>query len=172
MTDYRPLILTARFGSRAQALFQRLRDMHFPPERNIVPAHLTLFHHLPGGELQAVSDRLAMLVRSAAVFEVEISGLRSLGRGVAFEIRSETLEALRAELAAGWHGLLIPQDQQGWRPHVTIQNKVEPAVAKALLATLSRDFMPWRGRIAGLSLWRYLDGPWEAVREFRFRGPS
>ncbi len=172
MTDYRPLILTARFDPHAQALFQRLRETHFPRERNIVPAHLTLFHHLPGGELAAISDWLSMTARAVSVLDVAVPGLRSLGRGVAFAIRSDTLEDLRAQLAETWHGLLIPQDRQGWRPHVTIQNKVEPAVAKALLETLSRDFKPWRCRILGLSLWRYLEGPWEAVREFRFRGPS
>ncbi len=48
--DSDPLIVTARFDPIAASLFQRLRDAHFPPARNIVPAHCTLFHHLPGDE--------------------------------------------------------------------------------------------------------------------------
>lgn len=169
MIDYRPLILTAKMEPRAYQHFQALRDRHFPPERNVVPAHLTLFHHLPGTELNAIVDRLKAVARGTPALHVEVAGLRSLGRGVAFDLRSLDLEDLRAELAHAWDTLLIPQDRQGFRPHVTVQNKVEPRAAKALLNELSRDFRPWSFVIDGLLLWRYLDGPWEPVSETRLR---
>jgi 2'-5' RNA ligase len=165
MTDYRPLILTARMEPRAQAYFQRLRELHFPAERNVVPAHLTLFHHLPGGEVDAIVGRLKTVGRSTPPLRVEVTGLRSLGRGVAFDLRAPDLEWLRDELADAWETLLIAQDQQGFRPHVTVQNKVEAREAKALLAELSAEFRPWSFVVDGLLLWRYLGGPWEAVSE-------
>lgn len=170
MTDHRPLILTALFDPETQGRFQRLRDSHFPPERNIVPAHLTLFHHLPGSEIEAVKGRLSQIVRLTPAPRADVVGLRSLGKGVAFTIRAPELEAVRAELADAWSTLLIPQDQQGWRPHVTVQNKVAPDVARALLGALQAGFAPWTASIVALRLWRYLDGPWEALGEFRFRG--
>lgn len=170
MTDYRPLILTALFEPDTQARFQRLRDSHFPPERNIVPAHLTLFHHLPGGEIDAIRARLSQIARLTPAAAADVVGLRSLGKGVAFTIRAPELEAVRAELADAWATLLVPQDRQGWRPHVTVQNKVRPEEARALLAKLEADFAPWRADLVALRLWRYLNGPWEALGEFRFRG--
>jgi 2'-5' RNA ligase len=170
MLDYRPLILTAKMEARAAHHFQALRDRHFPPERNVVPAHVTLFHHLPGTEIGAIVDRLKSLARGTRPLRVEVAGLRSLGRGVAYDLRSPELEDVRAELAHAWDTLLIPQDRQGFRPHVTVQNKVKPDEAKALLAELARDFRPWSFVADGLLLWRYLDGPWEAVSETRFSG--
>lgn len=169
MTDFRPLILTAKMEAKAHHHFQRLRDRHFPPERNIVPAHVTLFHHLPGTELNAVVDRLKSLARGTRAPRVEVAGLRSLGNSVAYDLRSPELVELRAELAHAWNTLLIPQDRADFRAHVTIQNKVPAREAKALLAELSRDFQPWSFVADGLQLWRYLDGPWESVSKTRFR---
>ncbi|MGG8914039.1 2'-5' RNA ligase family protein, partial [Escherichia coli] len=61
-----------------------------------------------------------------------------------------------------------PQDRAGWRPHVTVQNKVEPAVAKALQAELERDFLARRVEIVGLATWWYRGGPWEALSRHMF----
>ena len=169
MSDYRPLILTAKMEPRAFHHFQALRERHFPPERNQVPAHLTLFHHLPGTELGAIVERLKSIARGTRAPRVEVAGVRSLGRGVAYELRSPELETLRAELAHAWNTLLIPQDRAGFRAHVTVQNKVEPREARLLFASLSLAFEPWSFSADGLQLWRYLDGPWEAVSETRFR---
>lgn len=167
--DYRPLILTARMEARAAQHFQALRDRHYPVARNRVPAHITLFRQLPGAEAGAIVDRLKAVARGTRAPRVQVAGLRSLGTGVAFDLRSPELEELRDELAHAWGPLLIAQDRADFRPHVTVQNKVEPREAKALLAELSRDFRPWSFAVDGLQLWRYFDGPWEPVSETRFR---
>jgi 2'-5' RNA ligase len=166
--DYRPLILTAKMEARAFHRFQALRERHFPPERNQVPAHITLFHHLPGTEVAPIVDRLKSLARGTAAPQVEVAGVRSLGRGVAYDLRSPALVDLRAELAHAWHSLLIPQDRAGFRPHVTVQNKAAARDARLLFAMLSLEFEPWSFRAEGFQLWRYLDGPWEPVSETRF----
>ena len=93
-----------------------------------------------------------------------------LGGGVAFRVVSVELDAIRRELAADFRGLLSAQDSGGWRPHVTIQNKVPPKEARALLARLEREFRPVALRIFGLGLHRYLGGPWERLETYSFRG--
>lgn len=168
MIDYRPLILTADMERRTYDRFESLRTRHFPPERNRVPAHLTLFHHLPGGELESIASRVKQICRGTRAPKATVTGLRSLGPGVAFQIVSQDLVDVREELAHAWENWLIPQDRVAFRPHVTIQNKVPPAEAKLLLQALQRDFEPWSFAIEGLALWRYLDGPWEPVRSFHF----
>ena len=98
-----------------------------------------------------------------------IAGLMNLGRGVAFRVVSQDLDAIREELANDLHGLLGAQDTGGWRPHVTIQNKVEPKTARELRQTMESDFIERPLRIAGLGLHRYLGGPWESLRVYPFR---
>lgn len=169
-SSHRPLILTAKMEAQTFARFQALRSRHYPPERNLVPAHITLFHHLPGSEIDAVSDRLKQVCRGTSPPHATVAGLRSLGNGVAFDLRSDELELLRDELAHAWHTLLIPQDRAWSRPHVTVQNKVTPREAKLLIDELRPHFVPWQFAIEGLILWRYLDGPWQQLKLFRFAG--
>ena len=61
----------------------------------------------------------------------------------------------------------MPQDRQGFRAHVTLQNKVEPKAARALFETMTIANMPVC-RVEGLALWHYRGGPWEPVAMFRF----
>ena len=93
-----------------------------------------------------------------------------LGEGTALRIESEELKDLRADLAEALHGLLTPQDAAPWRPHVTIQNKVEPAEAQRLRQMLKAGFRPRPLAIVALATWRYRDGPWEAIKRYPFRG--
>lgn len=168
--DPRPLILTALLEPHIQARFEALRRAHFPPALNRVPAHVSLFHHLPGSELDAVKRRLKALCGDMPPPAVEVTGLKLLGRGVAYKLRTPLLSSLRAELADGWSTLLIPQDRAGFDPHVTVQNKVTPAEAKATLAALSASFLPFATHAIAVAIWRYCDGPWEALGSVAFRG--
>jgi hypothetical protein len=93
-----------------------------------------------------------------------------LGEGTALRVESEGLEDVRDDLALALRGLLTPQDMAPWRPHVTIQNKVEPREARALQARLRAVIQRRPLAIKGLALWRYLGGPWEEVKRFSFRG--
>ena len=162
-----PLIVTALFGDEDFAYFDGLRRLHFPPERNMLRAHLTLFHHLPHSVEHELASHIRQVTKDVAP-RAELSGLMSLGRGVAFRIRSEDLQNIRAEIADRFAALLIPQDQAGWRPHVTVQNKVEPRAARDLLSELEAGFDPRPVRIAGLAIWHYLGGPWQVSGAWRF----
>lgn len=170
MSDNRALILTLRLDPESQARFNALRRVHFPPERNLLAAHVTLFHALPAAVAELVRADVADVARRAP-FDVEVAGVRSLGRGVAYELRSPNLDALRAELATRWQEHLSRQDAQGFRAHVTVQNKVSPEAARALLARLRAGFAPGAARAEGLGLWRYAGGPWEPDGGAVFIGP-
>jgi 2'-5' RNA ligase superfamily len=134
-----------------------------------VPAHLTLFRQLPPTAEPELDRRLRHAVRAPPP-RAAIAGILDLGEGTALRIESEALESIRDELAEALHGLLTPQDQAPWRPHVTIQNKVEPREARALQRRLAVAFRPRPLGIAGLASWRYLGGPWEPVKTYSFRG--
>ena len=163
------LIVTAEIGQRDFGWLEHLRRSHYPDERNRVPVHLTMFHALPPSSEQEVRSRLAGIVRQGAP-AASIVGLMDLGGGVAFRVDSPDLDRVREELAADLHGLLGAQDAGGWRPHVTIQNKVAPKVARALKTQLEADFRPRPLAIGGLAVHRYLDGPWQTVATYPFRG--
>ncbi len=166
--DDRPLILTLGLDDLAQAELDAMRRAHFPAGRNHLSAHLTLFHKLPGLEIATVSADLAEVAASFRPIAMAAVRPISLGKGVAIALDAPALHTLRAELRRRWEPWLSPQDGQRHRPHVTIQNKVDPAAARALLAELSRAFRPFPVVGTGLALWRYLGGPWEPVAAFPF----
>jgi hypothetical protein len=161
--------VTALFGDGDNGWLQELRRSHYPTERNRVPAHLTLFHHLPPSVLAELGRRLSEYAATPAP-GATIAGIIDLGGGTALRVESEGLEDIRHDLALAMQGLLTPQDRAPWRPHVTVQNKVEPREAKALQARLRAGFERRPLAIKGLAVWRYLDGPWEAVKSWTFRG--
>jgi 2'-5' RNA ligase len=172
MDQTAPLILTLGFDQRSFAFFDEQRRRYFPPERNFIPAHLTLFHHLPGEHLDAIRHDIETCVSGQQPFTLDVKGLRSLGRGVAYVLASPELTGMRRHFALLWNHWLKPQDRQNHNPHVTVQNKVDPTQARALLEDLSDGFRPFQAEAVGLDLWWYRGGPWEKVKTFAFTGHS
>ncbi len=168
MSETAPIIVSALFGDADFARLDSLRREHFPPERNQLSAHLTLFHHLAPSLAPELRQRLAAATRGQPRPRATLAGLMNLGRGVAFRIESPELEAIRADLADAFAPMLTPQDSAGWRPHVTIQNKVQPADARALLTKLSAGFSPRPLVVTGLASWWYRGGPWEPLSRHMF----
>jgi hypothetical protein len=162
-----PLIVSALLGAEDFAWFDGLRRAHYPPARNQLAAHLTMFHHLPPSLAAELKQRLKEAVKGRRP-RAEAAGLLDLGQGVAVRIVSPELEAIRADLADAFGSLLMPQDKAGWRPHVTIQNKVAPTEARRLRALLSGNFAPRAVTVEGLAVWRYRGGPWEPLSRHIF----
>lgn len=163
------LVVTADFRPDDFAWLEGLRRAHYPPERNQLPVHLTMFHALPPSAEDEARHQLSIHANCPAP-RATIAGLMDLGGGVAFRVVSDELDSIRGDIADHFHGMLTAQDSSGWRPHVTIQNKVAPRLARALIAELESGFRPRPLGIAGLSLHRYLGGPWERLASYRFRG--
>lgn len=164
-----PLIVTADFTAPDFAWLDALRRAYYPSELNRVPAHLSMFQGLPPSAVDEVRRQLA-LHSAESPPRAAIAGLMSFSNGVAFRVVSDDLKAIRVSLADHFHGLLSAPDAAGWRPHITIQNKVAPREAKALLGELERAFHPRPLGIAGLSVHRYRGGPWETLATYKFRG--
>lgn len=165
-----PLILAAELPRDLQAWADRLRRAHFPPERNHLDAHVTLFHALPPSCEAELRDCCAALARENAPVTARLEGVMKLGKGTALAISSPAMLALRDELAARFHGLLTPQDEHRPRLHVTVQNKVGIEAAKALQAVLGPEVRPRDFVFKGLALHAYRGGPWEFLKTWRFRG--
>lgn len=157
-------ILTLRLDPDSQAFFDRLRLKYFPPERNYLKAHLTLFHQLPD------ADHTFEILRGLTLkpFNMKVNGLRHLGNGVAYQIESEELQQLQGHLSTLFAEHLIPQDKQGFKPHITIQNKVTPEVSKQLLLQLRNSFDSFLVSAIGLDLWIYEGGPWKHQESFEW----
>ncbi|KQT50771.1 phosphoesterase HXTX [Aureimonas sp. Leaf454] len=170
MTDIAPLILTLAFDDDSFRHFNDMRRRHFPKARNHIPAHLTLFHHLPGEDEAEIARMLEDVAKTTAPLTLQVTGLRFLGYGSAYTLESAPLAALRAALAARWRDRLTRQDAQGFRPHVTIQNKASAPEARRLFETLDSEFRPFEATGTGLRLWRYRGGPWDEAGAFSFRG--
>ena len=164
-----PLIVTAEFSQPDFAWLEGMRRAHYPAEQNRVPVHLTMFQGLPPSAVDEVKQQLAFHA-AAPPPQATIAGLMNLSGGVAFRVVSEELEEIRDAIADRFHGLLCAPDAAGWRPHITIQNKVAPKQAKALLDQLESEFRPRTLGIAGLSVHRYRGGPWESLATYKFRG--
>ena len=164
-----PLIITAQLPPDVFAWADGLRTAHFPPERNKIRAHVTLFNSLP----PSVEDEVRrLLARHSAVPPppAQITAIMPLGGGTAFAIESGALSAIHADLVESFHGVLTAQDGGRRKLHVTVQNKVSGAEAKALQADLACDFRPRDFAFAALELHRYRGGPWEDAGSWPFRG--
>lgn len=167
-----PIIISAMLAPEDRAWADGLRAAHYPAERNQLPAHLTLFHHLPPSALDEIRRLLMAEARMTARPAARVARLLPLGRGVALGIDSPGLVAIRARIAEAMAGLLTPQDRAVWRPHITIQNKVSPTEARMLLQALAGDFAPRPIGIVGLAAWWYRRGPWEPIANWKFSRPG
>ncbi|MCC2545391.1 2'-5' RNA ligase family protein [Hymenobacter sp. BT175] len=170
LMDDAPLILTLALDDVSAAWFNELRRQHFPPERNYLAAHLTLFHHLPPAHRSLIEQELSARCQKLAPLPLEVASVDFTGRGVAYRLASPAVEALHRELQTLWQPHLTPQDQQRRRPHVTVQNKVAPETARAVHQQLAAEFRPFLATGTGLQLWAYRGGPWEWLRTFSFEG--
>ncbi len=159
-------ILTLRLDALSQQWFDEQRRAHYPARLNQIAAHLTLFHSLPGGD--AVHSTLQHAAGTTPNFALQVAGLRSLGRGVAYTLESAELRTLHRSLAQTFSDHLTPQDRQGFRPHVVIQNKATSDAARALLSDLKTSFEPRVVNALGLEWWEYLGGPWRSLEFYPF----
>lgn len=160
-----PLVVTLALPDDVQDRLDALRREWFPSGRTAVGAHLTLFHAVPGDLEERVRADLAD-VAGAGPVALRFSAVMSLGRGAAYAVDSPDLARRHAELQDRWRPHLTRQDQQRLRAHVTLQNKVEPAVARRTVDALRTAFSPSDVEAPGFDLWRYDGGPWTHLARF------
>ena len=164
-----PLLVTAALPPDVLAWADGLRKAHFPPDRNKLQAHVTLFHALP----PSVEDELRQILADLAAApppRARISGLMKLGGGTALAIDSPGMVELHGLIAERMHGLMTRQDAQPLKLHITIQNKVTAQAARELQDQLGETLEPRSFRFHGFDLFAYEDGLWRPLRSFAFRG--
>jgi hypothetical protein len=163
-------IVTLRMDEDSQQWFEGQRQRFYPAALNQIPAHLTLFHALPGDG--SVRHVLGEAANALGPFAMRVDSVRSMGRGVLYGLEAPELLRLHAALVQQFRPYLTPQDKQPLRPHVVVQNKVEPHEAKSLLAVLQAEFSPRLVSAVGLDWWEYLGGPWRPLQSFPFNGEA
>ncbi|KUI60737.1 hypothetical protein VP1G_07940 [Cytospora mali] len=151
-----------------------LREKHFPAHLNRTPAHLTMFHALPGSYLPSIITAIEKECQDLGPFELATGSLFRMRRGFGITVGpgQETARLLHEAFQKLWTDFLSEQDRKPWRPHWTIQNKVnDPAVVEGTMKDVEEGFRGAEGMAEGCVLWRYEEGGrWRLERMFEFGG--
>lgn len=166
------LIVTLGFDPATFERLDGMRSRYFPPERNFIPAHVSLFHHLPGVHEGDIDATLAEAARASGTIDLAFREVRRMDRGFLIAVDAPMLAEVHARLARSFRAWLTPQDRQPFRAHVTIMNKAEREDAARAFDEVRAGWAPWRGIGDRLLLWEYRGGPWDAVAEYPFSGTS
>ncbi len=164
-----PLLVTAELPEHVFLWADGLRREHYPPDRNRLGAHVTLFHALPPSAEGEVRRLLAEMATEPAP-EALVTGVMDLGQGSAFAVDSPDMVDIHGELADRLRGLIQQKDAASLRLHITVQNKVPIAEARALQMQLAADFVAMRFRFRGLALSQWRDEKWHRTQLYPFRG--
>lgn len=167
---FEPFIVTAELPRDVFAWADGLRRAHFPPERNKLEAHVTLFHAMAPSLFEELKPLLKRVVAGHPPQPARVTGVIAMDKATALGIESPGMAAIREDIAEHFHGALTAQDNHPLRLHITVQNKVSVEVARALRAELARVIKPRDFAFTGLGLHIYRGGPWEAVGRWPFRG--
>jgi hypothetical protein len=157
-----PFIVTAELPVDIYSWANGLRVQHYPPERNKLAAHVTLFHSFAPSLRDELRRVLGRIAGEFAPPEARCEGLMDLGKGTALAIASPGMLAVRAAIADHFHGALTAQDRH--EPRLTV------AEARALQRALSASLQPRQFRFPALGLHLYRDTHWEALGTWPFRG--
>lgn len=149
-----------------------LRERHFPARLNRTPAHLTMFHALPGSHLSGIVAAIEEECHALSPFRLATGSLFRMRRGVGINVGqgSRPARLLHEGLQRRWTAFLSEQDRQAWRPHWTIQNKVnDAAVVDETMREVELEFQGAEGVAQGCVLWRYESGGnWRFEQMFEF----
>lgn len=148
-------VVTARLDPASFASLDEFRKKYFPPERNFLSAHVTLFHQAPPEILSAVPPSFPLMIEFQESF--------FMGHGFGIRTKCDELSRWKKNcLNHPWE--FTSQDRNNSRLHVTIQNKVSPEQAREDFRNFSGTWKPFAGSISGIDVWIYRNGPWEFFR--------
>jgi hypothetical protein len=168
--NLRPLVLTVQVEKNAQAYLENLRKQHFPPEVNYISARLSVFHALPRTMIEQVDSVLTTRTAQHRLIESQVTGVKSLGRGVAFVIPCGELEAPAGRTSGG---VERRSDAGGSEQVETSRHDPEQGDSRSRESFAGHVGVEVRTRhitVRGLDLWHYNGGPWELARSYQFTG--
>ncbi|KAL8765959.1 MAG: hypothetical protein Q9209_007106 [Squamulea sp. 1 TL-2023] len=144
-----------------------LRNKHFPANINKLSAHVALFRALPGSQLATVQSAIEHVVRHYEPFPISTGEPFLMAHGVGLEVHVEPAKHIYQVLKRQWNGFLSTQDQN-FKAHYTIQNKVQKSIAQKTLVEVRQDFDGSNGMVSGLSLYLYDRGYWRLKEIYPF----
>jgi 2'-5' RNA ligase len=163
-------ILTLKTSDQISNTMQSLRRKWFPQQRNKVPAHLTLFHALPGSRIVQISQSLEKLTRRTRHFNVATGHIQKGRSGVFVNVGEgeEEVKRVFGEVRDQFFESLSIQDRS-FKGHWTVMNKENDSKrVEDAYRDVERSGTV-KGTAQGLVLWRYeKDGTWSYERDFEF----
>lgn len=151
------LVLLAALDPGLAAAANRLRATLAPAAMPLLPAHCTLFGHLPGPSAPQLAADLRSLVRAHRAPVMRLLPPRRYDRSIAIPVQSDELSALHAILAHWWGPMLQPNERAPPRLHITLATGLDRAAAataleQAISALRKAPFMDCPLRCRALSL--------------------
>ncbi len=147
-----------------------LRNAHFPANINKLSAHVALFRALPGSQLSTIQASILHIAQNHNPFPISTGEPFLMAHGVGLHAHAEPAKDIFRTLKDQWGGLLSKQDQS-FRAHYTIQNKVQSSVAQKCFEDIQSGpdrFEGSTGTVTGLSLYLYDRGYWTLKHTYPF----
>ncbi|SMR48784.1 unnamed protein product [Zymoseptoria tritici ST99CH_1A5] len=155
-----------------------LREKFFPPERNTVRAHLTLFNALPESKLDSsVVPLLKEVAAEMGPFKIRVKRPYKMAGGFLVNLSPKDgpppMNKLVDRLRNTWkeEGFLSDQDAAKRSVHYTLMNKVtDKQKVDEAYAEFTSTWNGDEGIVDGLELWKYAKGRWYWAQRFDFTG--
>ena len=167
-------VLTLLTDAKHHRTLTETRKKYFPPRLNRLEAHITLFHALPGSQLEeSIKPTLREISSKTSQFHLLAATPFRLNKGIAIGLPkssgSDDARQVHQQLKAAWADFLSRQDAGGFAAHYTIMNKVddEKEVQKAF-EQVQQEWKGCHGTVLGLSLFKYDRGNWVHNEDFKF----
>ena len=153
-TDQTSYVLTLLTDPAHNHCMNSLRKTYFPPQLNKIPAHITLFHALPGSKLESdVLPGIKQIASRTPPYRVRATNPFRLSHGAGIKVTDDIDHAndskrgrnmtriIHAELRKKWGEWLSEQDSTPPRFHYTVMNKVNnERVIEQALEQLNKSF--------------------------------
>lgn len=136
-TEQTSYILTLMTDSVHQKCMDSLRATYFPAPINKIPAHITLFHALPGPKLKdEIMPAIKDIAKRTSPYRIQATGPSRMKRGIKINVADDIDHAsdskrgrnmtriIHAELRKQWKDWLSEQDSAPVNVHYTVMNKV------------------------------------------------
>ncbi|RYY14119.1 MAG: hypothetical protein EOO04_30760 [Chitinophagaceae bacterium] len=95
-----PLVLTFAMDPDSKERLDLWRQIHFPPERNHLSSHLTIYHQLPGQEITRIDAMLKEFAQTHQSLTINFTELKTRQGFVGISVVSPTMLETKAELDA------------------------------------------------------------------------
>ena len=165
-------VLTLRTDPDFHKRINNLRKLYFPAHLNKIGAHITLFHALPGSQLDTITSDLLAFTPLRTPFPIRTLEPMKMAYGVALNAKNRDADGIFSALKETWGpmgGDFLSKQDQHFKAHYTIQNKATKEVALATWEEVKDGFRGDEGTAIGLTLYQYLKGGhWKFQRHFDF----